>query len=512
MAGSLSNCDYLWSEVPTTVEEGVQVAASALTKPKLKDLPQLDFNLHPKQLRALNSPATEILYGGAAGGGKSHLMRTAAIQWCAQIPNLQVYLFRRISEDLHKNHMVGPTAFPEMLGPWIEAGLVKITGSPAVVHFLFNGAKIHLCHCQYESDRLKYLGAEIHVLLVDELTTFTDTIYKFLRGRVRLGGLNIPEPFQGLFPRILCGSNPGQIGHNWVKEAFRPTTHPFKIWKTGKKEGGMMRQFIPALLKDNPTMEEGYAEKLEGLGSAHLVRAMLDGDWDIVAGGMFDDLWRLDKHVIPATAIPMGWKVDRSFDYGSSKPFAVCWWAESNGDPLVYSDGSYINCPKGTVIHFNEFYGWNGEPNHGSRMLMKEVAKKIKEKEEAMIESTLIASKPASGPADSSIFTVEDGHCIADEMTTAGIAWTTANKSPGSRKAGWEKIRRMLKASSQRPMEEPGLLVFDTCRHFIRTVPVLPRDPKDEDDVDTDAEDHIGDAARYRLVTTLGEVGSTRIF
>jgi hypothetical protein len=102
---------------------------------------------------------------------------------------------------------------------------------------------------------------------------------------------------------------------------------------------------------------------------------MLDGDWDIVAGGMFDDLWRLDKHVIPATAIPMGWKVDRSFDYGSSKPFAVCWWAESNGDPLVYSDGSYINCPKGTVIHFNEFYGWNGEPNHGSRMLMKEVAK-----------------------------------------------------------------------------------------------------------------------------------------
>jgi hypothetical protein len=129
-----------------------------------------------------------------------------------------------------------------------------------------------------------------------------------------------------------------------------------------------------------------------------------------------------------------------------------------------------------------------------------------------MIESTLIASKPASGPADSSIFTVEDGHCIADEMTTAGIAWTTANKSPGSRKAGWEKIRRMLKASSQRPMEEPGLLVFDTCRHFIRTVPVLPRDPKDEDDVDTDAEDHIGDAARHRLVTTLGEVGSTRIF
>ncbi len=148
--------------------------------------PEISLNLHPKQGVAFTSTATEILYGGAAGGGKSHLMRAAAISWCAAIPGLQVYLFRRLMPDLVKNHMEGPKGFRAMLAPWVDAGFVEIVEGE--IRF-WNGARIYLCHCKEERDRYKYQGAEIHVLLIDELTHFTDAIYRFLRGRVRCGRL-----------------------------------------------------------------------------------------------------------------------------------------------------------------------------------------------------------------------------------------------------------------------------------------------------------------------------------
>ena len=84
----------------------------------------------------------------------------------------------------------------------------------------WNGAKIYLCHCKDEKDIYKYQGAEIHVLLIDELTHFTETMYRFLRNRVRMVGIAVPDQYAGRFPRILCGANPGNIGHLWVKATF----------------------------------------------------------------------------------------------------------------------------------------------------------------------------------------------------------------------------------------------------------------------------------------------------
>ena len=107
-----------------------------------------------------------------------------------------------------------------------------------------------------------------------------------------------------------------------------------EIRQVEKTEGGMTRQYIPAKLKDNPTLAKNdpdYADRLSALGTPELVRAMLDGDWDIVAGGMFDDVWKKDVHIIEPFRIPKTWIVDRSFDWGSSRPFSVCWWAESDG-------------------------------------------------------------------------------------------------------------------------------------------------------------------------------------
>lgn len=460
----------------------------------------MELRLHPRQTEAFLTPATEVLYGGAAGGGKSHLMRTAAIAWCTDIPGLQVYIFRRISDDLTKNHMEGPTGFPALLAEWEQAGHVKIRTSPTTIEF-WNGAKIHLCHCQYEKDVTKYQGAEIHVLMPDELTHFTEKIYRYLRGRCRLGALQLPAKYKGLFPRIVAGSNPGGVGHNWVKSTFIDGAPPMAIVQQPKAEGGMRRQYIPAKLADNPTLTESdpdYIDRLEGLGNPALVRAMRDGDWDIVSGGMFDDLWDRDKHVLQPFEIPASWRIDRSFDWGSSKPFSVGWWAESDGTEATMADGSKRAFPRGTLFRVGEWYGWNGRPNEGLKMSDAGIADGIVKHQADMG----IAQRVRPGPADSSIFDETNGDSPAKIQERHKVRWEKADKSPGSRKRGWQLIRGRLQAARADRLEEPGLFVFNHCTQFIRTFPVLPRDDRDPDDIDTDAEDHIADETRYRVLAS----------
>lgn len=484
---------------------------STLTSTNLKRV-KLDFPLHPRQFFTLNSTATEIMYGGAAGGGKSYLMRVAAILWCCQIPGLQVYIFRRHFDELYKNHMEGPGSFPELLGDWLNYKLVTINYSTHKIRF-WNGSTIFLCHCQHEKDVYKYKGPEIHVLMIDELTQFTAKMYTFLRSRMRLGNLKVPVAFQGVFPRALNGTNPGDIGHNWVKAAFVDNAAEGEIVQMPKKEGGMRRQYIRALLSDNPSVDaEDYEGKLEGLGDPALVRAMLSADWDIVAGGMFDDLWRRPVHTMPAFKIPTSWRIDRSFDWGSSAPFSVGWWAESDGTEATLPDGTTRCWPRGTLFRIGEWYGWNEKPNEGLKMTNGEIAKGIIERELAAGWQV----KP--GPADTMIFNDEPGKkSIADEMAAETVKWTDpegkevivkgvrftrADKTPGSRKNGWERMRVLLHNAVKYPKEKPGLYIFDHCLQFIRTVPVLPRDEKDRDDVNTHAEDHIADETRYRVLQT----------
>lgn len=452
----------------------------------------MELALHPRQTEAFLTEATEVLYGGAAGGGKSHLMRAAAIAWCTDIAGLQVYIFRRLSDDLSKNHMEGPTGFPALMAEWIDNGYVKVNWSKNFIEF-WNGSKIHLCHCQYEKDVAKYQGAEIHVLMLDELTHFTEKIYRYLRGRCRMGALKIADKYRGLFPRIIAGSNPGGVGHNWVKSTFIDPAPAMSIVPQPKSEGGMRRQYIPAKLDDNPTLAEtdpDYVDRLEGLGNPELVRAMKDGDWDIVAGGMLDDLWSRDIHVLKPFEIPSSWRVDRGFDWGSSKPFSVIWFAESDGTEATMPDGTTRTFARGSIFTIAEWYGWNGRANEGCKMLAVDIADGIKERE------SIMPYEVKAGPADTSIFDTQNGMCIADDMRKRGVRWEKADKSPGSRKNGWEMIRKLLKQA--RGNELPGFFAFESCTHVIRTLPVLPRSQRDADDVDTDAEDHAPDVIRYR--------------
>jgi hypothetical protein len=465
------------------------------TKPFL--LP--DRDLHPRQLTAWKSPATEMLYGGAAGGGKSHFMRYLALYCAFYCPGIQVYLFRRTYPDLQKNHMEGPTSFPNLLAGFIDKKLVSIDHGKGIIKF-GNKSRIFLCHCQHEKHKTNYQGAEIHVLLIDELTHFTDTIYKYLRGRCRLGAWRPPKWAKGRFPKILNGSNPGGVGHNWVKEMFVTYAPPEKVVKTKKIDGSMRRVYIPAKISDNPTLLENdpeYIDRLEGLGDKALVQAMKNGDWDIVSGGALDDVWKREIHMIKPFPIPRRWLVDRSFDWGSSKPFSVGWWAMSNGEEVEVATGVIRCFPKGTLFRIDEWYGWNGTPNKGCKMNAKNIAKGIKEREKVSPFLKNLWVRP--GPADNSIFDTTNDVCIADDMKAVGIKWRRADKSPGSRVNGLEKVRQFFEASKEHPMEEPGIYAFEHCLHFSRTLPVLPRDEMKQDDVDTDAEEHLYDEVRYRV-------------
>ena len=463
----------------------------------------LNLSLHARQTQAFESRATEMLYGGSAGGGKSHLMRVASIIWCSEIAGLQVYLFRRLSDDLHKNHMTGPGSYPELLGPLLQTGHVKYNGSKNFLEF-WNGSRVWLCHCQHEKDMFKYQGAEIHVLLIDELTHFTEAIYRFLRGRCRLGGLKVPAKYAGLFPRILNGSNPGGVGHTFVRRMFVAGVTPGALRTMPKGEGGMTRQYIPAKLMDNPTLmdnDPSYLLRLEGLGNAALVKAMKDGNWDIVAGGALDDIWNEDVLRLPRFKVPLGWRVDRSLDWGSAKPFSVGWWAEADGTEAMLPNNT-IFCPvKGSLVRIAEWYGSREiGTNAGLRLGSRAVAEGIKVRE-AMLRSTWVSGTIHPGPADNSIHKVEDddSDSIARQMEKAGVKWKESDKSPGSRVNGLQLLRDRITASVKG--EGKGIYFMENCAAALSLLPVLPRDTNNPEDVDSDAEDHVYDEARYRVLS-----------
>jgi len=193
--------------------------------------------------------------------------------------------------------------------------------------------------------------------------------------------------------------------------------------------------------------------------------------------------------------LPKTWRFDRSFDWGSSAPFATLWYGESNGEAVQVPGVGQRTYPPGTLFIVAEDYGWNGTPNKGLKLTNAEIARRVKE-----VERAHERYKFQPGPADTNIYDVISNNSIARDMEKEGVRWKKANKGPGSRVSGWQLIRGMLKASLQQPMEEPGLFVFSTCRNVIRCIPTAPRDARHADDVDTTSEDHIGDALRYRVL------------
>ncbi len=419
-------------------------------------------------------------------------MRAAAILWCCAIAGLQVYLFRRIRDDLVKNHMEGPKGFRALLAGLQNEGWVEIVEDE--IRF-WNGSKIYLCHCKDAKDVYKYQGAEIHVLLIDELTHFLEPMYRFLRNRVRMVGITLPKQYEGKFPRILCGGNPGNVGHLFVKQTFVDAATEFETHKVPPEEGGMLRQFIPAKLDDNPSMAQddpGYEGRLSGLGSKALVKAMRDGDWNVIEGAFFDT-WETNKHAIRPFTIPKDWLRFRSMDWGFASPFSIGWWAVCPDDLIhEYHDGTQVFIPRGAIIRYREWYGCpDGKQNIGLRLTADIVADGIKEREED--------EKIEYGVIDPAAFAHTNGPSVAERMMSRGVMFRKADNTRVSPQkgalGGWDMVRTRLNG------ENPMLYVFNTCTHFIRTVPIMQHDPDRPEDMMTDLEDHVSDETRYACLS-----------
>jgi len=440
----------------------------------------------------MRCPIFETLYEGTRGPGKTDALLMDYAQFVGQGygPEWRGVLFRReykpLADVVAKSKKWFPRIFPgaRFLGSKSDYKWVF----PAGEELMFRAVKRQEDYDDYHGHGYPWMGFE-------ELTSWPDEeLYISLQSVCRSTNPNLPRHY-----RATC--NPWGVGHHWVKARFIDPA-PRGVVMTNKE--GRDRVAIHGRIWENKILlknDPDYLKSLQAQTGAKR-KAWLLGDWDIVAGGMFGDVWDLDVHVVEPFDVPKTWRIDRSFDWGSSRPYAVGWWAESDGCDIKLADGTQRSTQRGDLYRIAELYGWTGKPNEGTRELAVEVARKIKQTEKGL------GRVVHAGPADSSIYDVQDGSCIADKMGTIGVGWVRANKGPGSRVNGWELLRERLKNSITR--DGPGMFVFNTCRQFIRTVPALPRDAKKPDDVDTEAEDHIGDEVRYRVLAKTHKFASSQ--
>lgn len=318
---------------------------------------------------------------------------------------------------------------------------------------------------------------------------------------------------------VVATTNPFGPGHNWLKKRFINAGPPGKLVKkvvrvfnpqTQREEDFVTIQtHLFGSYKENKYLDPKYVAELVQMTDKNKQAAWLNGSWDIVSGGMFDDVWERNHNVVKPFKIPRSWRIFRSFDWGSTRPFSVGWWALSDGTDVPLEGGGSRPTVRGDIFRIAEWYGTTGKENQGLQLLASDVAAGIIQREQTWGFYGYVNP----GPADGSIFDVQNGNSIAADMAkpqrvdgrmVAGIQWTRADKSPGSRKNGWEITRKYVKSAHpepNRPRETPGLFAFDTCTHFLDLFPILPRDEVDTDDVDTDAEDHIGDETRYAVLS-----------
>lgn len=448
---------------------------------------------HPgAQVKFLRCPVYEALLGGNRGGGKTDALLMDFLQGVGvgYGASWKGILFReqytQLTDLINKCHKWVRQIFPD----------AKYNGSEHTWRF-GTGELLYLRYMRVPSDYWAYHGHEYPWIGWEELTNWpTDECYKIMMSCNRSSEKDIPRRY-----RATC--NPSGPGHGWVKQRFVDPGQPLQI--IFDEETMKNRVFIPSSLDENTTLLEAdptYKNTLLAATKDDPVKfkAWILGDWDIVAGGFFSDLWDPKVHVLKTFPLPKSWNIVRSFDWGSSKPWSVTYIAECNGEqpePGITEEYGLPYFPKDSCIIINEIYGWDGTVNTGDRATSQEIAERVLQKDAALLMEYGI--KVHIGPADTQIWEVRDGTSIANNMRTHGLHWTKAYKGSGSRVSGWALMRTMLGAAKRQDLEAPRLYFFREARHHIRTLPIQQIDEKKPEDICSDLEDHCMDSTRYGL-------------
>ena len=429
-----------------------------------------------KQEMMLQARTKHIGFGGARGGGKSWAVRTKAKLLALNYAGIKILIVRRTYPELMNNHIM-------ILRAELN-GIAKYNDRDKLMYFP-NGSTIKFGYLKNESDTHQYQGAEYDVIFLDEATQLSEDQMKRISACLR--GVN-------QFPkRIYYTCNPGGQGHGYIKRIFID-----KHYEAGEIPEDYT--FIQSLVTDNIILmreQPDYIKQLEALPDK-LRKAWLEGDWDIFEGQFFEDLRTtpdlmkchvagvepdvaaargLWTHVIKPFTPPKEWTLARSFDWGYSKPFSCAWWA-------IDFDGR--------IYRILEYYGCTKNPNEGLKMTPDEVFAKIRQIEN---EHPYLKGRRIEGVADPAIWDESGGESIAETAEKHRVFFL-----PGDHKRipGWMQCHYRLQFDRN---GIPMMYVFDTCRAFLRTIPLQVYDELHPEDLDTDMEDHVADEWRYMCMS-----------
>ncbi len=383
---------------------------------------KLRLSVTEKQKRFIDASEAEVLFGGAAGGGKSYGQMVDALLFALLYPGSKQLVLRRTFAELDKSLIRTSLAlFPRELYTFNAS---SHTGK------FKNGSLIDFGYCANETDVYQYQSAEYDVIRFDELTHFTENQYVYLISRIR-GSNGFPK-------QIKSSTNPGGIGHSWVKARFIDPSPP-TVSFIGT--GSLSRIFIPSFLDDNAFLcksDPDYKNRLLALPENEK-RALLYGDWDIFEGQYFSEFNR-KEHVIEPFEIPNGWRKYRSIDYGLDR--LACLWLAASPDGVFYLYREF--CKSDLAIS-------------PAAAAILELTPRSED-----IYATL-------APPDLWSRTQESGRSKAELFSERGVNFT---KTSNDREAGWLALKELLCDTGS----GVRLKIFSTCTEIIRCLPALQRD------------------------------------
>jgi len=414
----------------------------------------MDISISKKQKAFIDAKADEVLFGGAAGGGKSYGQLIDAFLYALKYAGSKQLVLRRTYPELEKSLIrVSLELYP--------AAVYKYNSANHMGRFI-NGSLIDFAYCDSEKDVYKYQSAEYDVIRFDELTHFSEQMYIYLISRLR-GANDFPK-------QIKSSTNPGGVGHQWVKSRFIDIGEPNREHHTPIGS----RIFIPSRVQDNSFLLEKdpeYLIRLENLDE-DTKKALLYGNWDIFEGQYFREFNR-DIHTIPPFSIPPHWQRFRCLDYGQDT--CCCLWCAVDESRRIYV--------------YRELH----EPG----LILSVAAQRILDRTPSTEQIRYTVASPDLWNKQQS-----SGESGAEVMFKAGLKGLM--KADNARIQGWRLMREYLQVvPDEFGQDSARIKIFSTCPNLIKSIPALIYDDKNIEDCDTEPHQftHAPDALRYGLMS-----------